>query len=204
MRSTEIDGVAVHVLGVVKGLVSEKAKVRDAILSLDPDVVGLSISAEELEALKVKEDYSKYEMSTLEEVYAVYLESFGPVELPTPAYVEAMELCAEKHIELVALDLSDAEYTEAYCENIGAMEIVRESFFSRSISRKRFNISSPEQFALDWDRKVNRAKGFRELEERREAHMAEELNVLAKAHKKVLAVIEIERADGVLARIEPS
>ncbi len=202
MRSIDVDGVTVHVLGVVKGLVSEKAKVREAILSLNPDVVGLGISAEELEALKVKEDYSKYEMSTLEEVYSVYLESFGQVELPTPAYVEAMDLCAEKHIDLVALDLNDSEYTDAYCARIGAMEMVRESFFTRGITRKRFNISSPEEFALDWDKRVNKARGFRELEEDRERHMAEAIRSLAKEKKVVLGIIEYERHEGVADLLE--
>ncbi len=197
MRSIEVEGVTVHVLGVVKGLVSQRAKVREAILSLNPDVVGLSVSPEELEALKVKEDYSKYEKSTLEEVYSVYLETFGPIELPTPAYVEAMDLCAEKHIDLVALDLSDAEYTDAYCARIGAMEMVRESFFTRGIARRRFNITSPEEFAVDWDRRVNRARGFRELERDRERHMAETIRTIAREKNVVLAIVEYERSEGV-------
>ena len=42
-------------------MVSESNKVEEALSTLNPDVVGMSVSPEELEALKVKEDYSLYE-----------------------------------------------------------------------------------------------------------------------------------------------
>jgi hypothetical protein len=198
MPSVEVNGSTIHVLGVVKGLVAESKKVEEAFSTLGPEAVGLSVSKEELAALKVKEDYSKYEMSTLEEVYSVYVESFGPVALPTPAYVRAMELCEERAIPILPLDMNDEEYTEAYCERIGAMEIARESFFTRSIARKKFDISSPEAFALDWDRRINKAKGFRELERERERHMALSLTKMASRYRSILALVELERADGVL------
>ena len=197
MPSVEVNGSTIHVLGVVKGLVAESKKVEEAISTLGPEAVGLSVSKEELAALKVKEDYSKYEMSTLEEVYSVYVESFGPVALPTPAYVRAMELCEERGIPILPLDMNDEEYTEAYCQRIGAMEIARESFFTRSIARKKFDISSPQAFALDWDRRINRAKGFRELEIDRERCMASSLLNLARKHSRVLAIVEFERSEGV-------
>jgi len=198
MPSVEVNGSTIHVLGVVKGLVAESKKVEEAISTLGPEAVGLSVSKEELAALKVKEDYSKYEMSTLEEVYSVYVESFGPVALPTPAYVRAMELCEERTIPILPLDMNDEEYTEAYCERIGAMEIARESFFTRSIARKKFDISSPEAFALDWDRRINKAKGFRELEDDRVRHMASALEAMTSKYKVILAVVEYEKEEGVL------
>jgi len=202
MRSVRIGTSTVNVLGVLKGLVSESSKVEKAIATLNPDVVGLSVSPEELEALKVKEDYSLYEMSTLEEVYSVYMESFGPISLPTPAYVKALDLCQEKEIPIVAIDLSDADFTEAYCQYIGATEMVREAFFTRSIGRKKFDISSPEAFALDWDRRLNKAKGFRLLEMEREKHMAQKLFELVDKHSIILAVIEYERSDAVANLLE--
>jgi hypothetical protein len=202
MRSVRIGTSTVHILGVLKGLVPESNKVEEAVSTWNPDVVGVSVSPEELEALKVKEDYSLYEMSTLEEVYSVYMESFGQISLPTPAYVKALDLCLEKGIPIEAVDLSDADFTEAYCQNIGATEMVREAFFTRSIGRKKFDISSPEAFALDWDRRLNKAKGFRRLEMEREEHMAQRLFTLAEKHAIILAVIEYERADRVAELLE--
>jgi hypothetical protein len=197
MRSVRLDGSTVHVLGVFKGLVSEEEKVEQAISTLDPNVVGLSVSAEELRALSVREDYSLYEMSVLEEVYSVYMESFGPIALPTPAYVKALDLCHERGIPIRAVDLSDADFTEAYCQHVGATEMVREAFFTRSIGHKKFDISSPEAFVRDWDRRLNKAKGFRLLEMERERHMADSIAGLAPEHASVLAIIEFERCGAV-------
>ncbi|MDD1769772.1 MAG: hypothetical protein LUO79_01680 [Methanomassiliicoccales archaeon] len=202
MRSARIGTSTVQVLGVLKGLVSESSKVEEAVSAWSPDAVGMSVSAEELGALKVKEDYSLYEMSTLEEVYSVYMESFGPISLPTPAYVRALDLCQERGIPIEAVDLSDADFTEAYCQLIGATEMVREAFFTRSIGRKKFDISSPESFALDWDRRLNKAKGFRQLEMEREEHMAQRIFELADKHSIILAVIEYERSDRVADLLE--
>ncbi len=202
MRSVRVGTSSVEVIGVIKGLVSESKKVEEAISRLDPDVVGLSVSPEELEALKVKENYALYEMSTLEEVYSVYMESFGPTALPTPAYVEALDLCAEKGIPIQAIDLSDADFTEAYCQHVGATEMVKEAFFTRMIGRKKFDISSPEAFVLDWDRRLNKAKGFRDLEIERERHMAGRLRELADKNSLVLAIVEYERSQAVSDMLE--
>ena len=202
MLSVEVNGSTIHVLGVVKGLVAESKKVEEAFSTLNPEAVGLSVSKEELAALKIKEDYSKYEMSTLEEVYSIYVESFGPVALPTPAYVKAMDLCEEKTIPILPLDMNDEEFTEAYCQRIGAMEIARESFFTRSIARKKFDISSPEAFALDWDRRINKARGFRELEIDRERCMANSLLNLTRKHSRILAIVEFERSEGVREQLK--
>jgi hypothetical protein len=202
MLSVEVNGSTIHVLGVVKGLIAECKKVEEAFSTLNPEAVGLSVSKEELAALKIKEDYSKYEMSTLEEVYSIYVESFGPVALPTPAYVKAMDLCEEKTIPILPLDMNDEEFTEAYCQRIGAMEIARESFFTRSIARKKFDISSPEAFALDWDRRINKARGFRELEIDRERCMANSLLNLTRKHSRILAIVEFERSEGVREQLK--
>jgi hypothetical protein len=198
MMQALVDGSTIHVLPVIKGLVSEESKVTAALDEIKPDAVGISVSKEELEGLKNKETYEEYEMSTLEEVYRVYLESFGEVRLPAPAYVTTMDLCATRSLPLIPIDMNDEQYTEEYCQRIGGSEIVREAMFTRSVSRRRFIISSPEEFVADWDRKVNRAKGFRELERAREEHMTGALRSMARQYKTILAVIEQERAQGVV------
>jgi hypothetical protein len=198
MLQALVDGSTIHVLPVIKGLVSEEAKVLSAFNLVRPEVVGISVSKEELAGLQEKETYDEYEMSTLEEIYKIYLESFGEVRLPAPAYVKTMDLCAERSLPLIPLDMNDEMYTEEYCQKVGGAEIFREAFFTRSIRRRRFDIESPEAFVADWDHKVNRAKGFRELERAREEHMAEALRAMTRQYSKILAVIEHERAHGVV------
>jgi len=75
--------------------------------------------------------------------------------------------------------------------------MVRESFYTRSIKRRKYRIDSAEEFALDWDKKVNRAKGFRQLEQDREEHMAQTLRNMASKYERILAFVEYERSAGV-------
>ncbi len=197
MQSVRINGAEVLVIGVLKGLVKEEEKVAKAFADFKPDAIGISTSKEELEALRTKETHSDYELSALEQVYKVYMEHFSEVRLPTPAYLKAIELADAAHLPLIPIDLNDEEFTDVYCKRIRGWDMVRESFYTRSIRRRRYRIGSAEEFALDWDKKVNRAKGFRQLERDREEHMALTLRNMTSKHKRILAFVEYERSAGV-------
>ena len=197
MPSVRINDAEVVVIGVLKGLVKEEEKVAKSFADYFPDAIGISTSKEELAALRVKETHSDYELSTLEEIYKVYMEHFGEVRLPTPAYLKAIELSDAAHLPLIPIDLNDVEFTDLYCKRIRGLDMVRESFYTRSIKRRRYKIGSAEEFALDWDKKVNRAKGFRQLERDREEHMALTLRNMSSKYRRILAVVEYERAGGV-------
>lgn len=204
MPNVEVNGATVLVLKVMKGLVAEEAKVAQAFDEFWPEAVGLSISKEELQALKDKTLYDQYELSVLEHFYSLYMRSFGEVRLPTPAYVKALDIGAEREIPVLPLDMNDKEFTERYCKLIGARAMVREAFYTRNVHRKKFNITSPEAFAADWDRRLNKAKGFRTLERAREEHMASSLLSLSKKHRRILAIVEFERSAGVEALLKRS
>ena len=202
MRRIELNGSRLDILPVIKGLVSEGTKVRRAIEDLGPDVVCLSISKEELEGLARKEDYSLYEMSFLEQVYQVHLEEFGEVKLPPPCFVDAFDLCNEKGIKMLPLDMNEELYSETYCLKVSGIDLLRESYFSNRAHKLKLDHSSPENFVKAWDKRVNRAKGFRELNQDREKHMAECLRRLAERSTSVLALVECERVDGVCTWLE--
>jgi hypothetical protein len=197
MRSIRIDSSSVTILPVVKGLVSEGDGVAKAYDEIRPDVIALSISREELAGLRNREDYDKYEPSDLEIVYQAFLEKFGEVRLPPPAYVIALELSETKGTPIVPLDMSDEVYTEAYCDNVSTGDMIKESFFARRATGKQYDLSSPAAFAISWDKRVNKAKGFRELELARERHMAAALRNLSRNYHNILALVECERAEGV-------
>jgi hypothetical protein len=204
MPSVRINGADVMVIGVLKGLVKEEEKVAKAIADYQPDAIGISTSKEELAALRAKELHSEYELSTLEKIYKIYMEHFGEVRLPTPAYLKAIELADAAHLPLIPLDLNDEEFTELYCRRIRGLDMVRESFYTRSIKRRKYKIGSAAEFALDWDKKVNRAKGFRQLERDREEHMALTLRNMSSKHKRILAIVEYERSGGVERSLQPT
>jgi hypothetical protein len=199
MRNVEINGTTILILPVIKGLVTEGETVEKAIREETPDAIAISISKEELAALGTKDDYDKYEPSDIEEIYAVLLEKFGEVKIPPPCYVKARDIGIEKDITLVPIDMNEELYTESYCAEVGGVDLIRESMFVKRAHRKRFDFNSAGAFALDWDKKINRPGGFQRLNAKREAHMAEALGKLAGKYHKVLAVIEYERTENVLA-----
>ena len=201
MRSVDINGARVHVLGVVKGLVSEEGKVESAVADLSPDAIGLSVSKEQLSALRSNEVWGEYELSPLESAYATLMKEFGEVRLPSPAFTKALELAKASSTPVIPIDMNDLDYTEAYCKKVGAMDLVREGAFSKSVKRRKFDGASPESLAIDWDRRVNKAKGFRELEAERERHMAQALVRMCSRYRKVLALVDCERAEGVARRL---
>lgn len=201
MGSVELNGSLIRVLPVVKGLVSEEESVSAAFAEFGPDAIAVSISREELEGLRRKEDYDKYEPSSLEIAYAENLEEFGEVRLPPPCYVRALDLSEERGVPIIPIDMDEETYSDTFCELVGGMDLLRESMFARRAERRRFDLTSPRSFVIDWDRRVNRAKGFRALEALREGHMAQELRKASKAHRRILAVVELERAEGVAASL---
>ncbi len=204
MPSVEVKGSRVHVLGVVKGLVSEEGKVESAIANLSPDVIGLSVSKEQLAALRSPEAWDEYELSPLESAYKTLMQEFGEVRLPSPAFVKALEIAESSKVPVIPIDMNDNDYTEVYCQKVGAMDLVREGAFSKSVKRRKFDGASPESLAIDWDRRVNKAKGFRKLEAERERHMARALVKLCSRYRTVLALVDCERADGVIGRLDGS
>ncbi len=198
MRKITINGCSVTVLPVVKGLVSEADEVSKAFEEVMPDAVGMSIGKEELAGLHKKDEYENYEQTDLEEIYGAILETFGKVELPPPCYVRGMDICEENHIPLIPIDLNDEMYTEAYCGNLTTWQMIRESFFARKAPKKRWDVSTPQNFVVQWDSRVNRAKGFRKLEDIREKHMASTIQNMTRKYHNILALVECERAEGVI------
>ncbi|MCE5295674.1 MAG: hypothetical protein LLG16_01035 [Euryarchaeota archaeon] len=201
MKSIDLNGCRVTVLPVIKGLVSEEKKVQDAIDEVAPDAVGISISKEELEGLSHKEEYEFMEPSFLEHVYKLNLETFGDVKMPPPCYVRAMDLCTERGIRIVPLDMNEELFSETYCDKVGGFDLIRDSFFSSRAHKVKFDLSSPERFVLDYDRKANGGKGLRQLNREREAHMSTVLKQVAGKHRNILVVVELERAEGLFANV---
>ncbi|MDW5561618.1 MAG: hypothetical protein SA339_00200 [Methanomassiliicoccus sp.] len=201
MRTIDLQTASVTVLPVVKGLVSEAEAVSQAFSEIDPEVIAVSISREELDALRKREDYDLYVPSDLEIIYQAFLERFGEVRIPPPAFVRALEISEHQGAVIVPLDMNDELYTATYCDKVSTFDMIRESFFARRATGKSYDVSTPATFVRSWDRRVNRS-GFRKLEEARERHMADVLRILARKYRRVLAVVECERCEGILALLE--
>jgi len=201
MQEIELNGSRIHVLPVIKGLVSEGEKVRAAILEISPQAVGISISKEELEGLRSYQG-EEIELSDLEEAYKAGLQEFGEVQLPPPCYLEAVRVAEELSIPLIPIDMNEELFSERYCELIGGLELMKESFFSHRLAKKRFVIDSAEEFVLDYDRKVNGGRGISTLNGERELHMTSTTVDLAGKYARLMVLVEMERSPGYLEKMK--
>ena len=200
MRQIKIEDSIVTVLPTVKGLVSDSERVVNAVESISPDVIAVSISKEELAGLKDMEPTDEIELNDIEVVYAAMLEEFGEVATPSPYLISALNTANSREIPILPIDMNDEVYTESYCRNVKTMEMLKESRRAKGLLRKKnkFDFSSPEAFAISWDAMVNK-KGFRALETEREAHMASVIKALSRTYSNILAIIEVERTDAVIS-----
>jgi len=197
MIEMEIRETRVTIFPAVRGLVNDGRKIEELLRSNGFDAVGVSVSPEELAGLRYMPT-QKAEHDPLGEAYTILLSNFGDVSSPPPCFSAAVDTGDRMGIPVLPLDMNDDQYTELYCELVGIRDMLRESRISKRIQRMRFDVSDARSFVYDWDRRVNSPKGFRALEMKREEHIAERIADMARLYRKVLAVVEMERSDGVV------
>ena len=116
---------------------------------------------------------------------------------PPPCFTEALRAAEARGVRVEAIDMDEVLYTDAYVECISAFEVLFQGRMERRLRRKRFRATTPREFAIEWDGEVNRSPGFRRLQGRREAFFVSRLRDLSTSGR-TLAVVEVERANGVL------
>jgi hypothetical protein len=82
MRTIELGTSRIAVLPVVKGLVSEADEVPNAFSEVRPEAIAVSISREELEALRNRDDYADVRTVRPEIIYQAFLERWGRYASP--------------------------------------------------------------------------------------------------------------------------
>lgn len=199
MRMIEVGGCEVHILPIIKGLVSECDKVREA-MSGGYDVIGLSAGPEDIVGYERRQeilDENGVDLSDLEIVYSHFLMQFGKVEFPTPAYSLLVDMCRERSIGLVPLDMDDEMFSDLYCNTVTTMELLKETKLAKKLYKRKFDMSSPESFVTEWDDQINRIRGLREMSVEREDFIGDSIRKSAEGRRRMLAVVDYERADGI-------
>jgi len=186
---------------VIKGLISETEVVRSAFDEAGPDRVAISISKEELEGLRNMPDDFEPELSRYEEIYAKELGRFGEVAAPPPCYVAALELADHAGIPVVPVDLDEDSYSKLYCSAVGGADLFRHSTRTWLLKRRNFRAETAEEFVVQWDRKVNNLEGFHTIESKRVDAIVEGIRRAAEGSRGLLAVVELERAGEVAAKL---
>jgi hypothetical protein len=203
MKALQVDSCRIYIPDIINGLASEASKVKKSYNRVKPDIVAIQTSEEELEGLKSVVDGKEpeYFLSNYEEIYARRLASFGEVKVPPPCYETALKLCLEHDTPITAIDMDDMYYADVFCACVSGWDLVRHSLRVKRLRRKKFRSKTAEDFVMEWDREINKLKGFRNLEGKREEYMARELLQMAKENSRILCIMEMQRAEGVRKRI---
>lgn len=199
MISLDVGRCRVDILPVVNGLASGAEMVRRAYGRYEAYAASLGIEA--LESLRRRTEIATEDMevSELDIIYSKKMSEFGDVIVPSPAFCEIVDLCAADGIGVIPLDMNDYDYDTAYMECVRATEFTSEHRLAKKGMRKRMDAASPEELAVMWDRHVSSVKGYGRLNRRREEHMAEEVRDTANYRASLLAVIEVERVEGIVS-----
>lgn len=200
LKEVSVNGREVVFFGTVKGLVSERAELRKAVDKHRPDFILVAMSPEEMLGLeKYLEEPFEIDPDDYSVIYAKKLERFGEVGLPVPTYLELFALMKERDFEVIPIDMPDEVYTEVFTRKIDVLKIIRHDMRKRKIWRMEFPAETPEEFAIQWDREVNRIREYMEVERERERYMAEKiLQVLGEREGRAMVIVEVERMDGII------
>jgi len=197
MKRIEIEGCTVDIVPVIRGLVSERIAVLRA-LDDGYDAVGAAAGPEDITGYAKRNEIEEDGISSLDAVYLHFLKNFGETDFPDPSYSALADACLERSISLIPLDMDDETFSEKYCENVGTMELLKETNLAGKLYKKKFDLSSPERFVKEWDDSVNMIRGLRKMSEEREDFIAESIRRAARGKKRVLAVLDAERVDGIV------
>ncbi len=199
MISKTIGDCTFDIIPIVKGLNSYSEEVKKALDQGGYDAASVALGIEEVESIRRRAEIEgEYESSDLDMVYSHILKDFGPIDMPDPSLTALIDICAEKDIPVIPLDMNDEDYTKLYCDTVTTLEFLREKRILKKAMKKDFDKSSPEAFVKEWDALINEIKGYAKMSSYREDYIANQMIDTAKYRKHVLTVIEYERLEGIL------
>ena len=202
MISIRIGECDIDIIPIIKGLVSEKEKVIEALSKKDYETAGVSWGIEEIEAVRRRDEITgDNETNDIDIIYLYKLKEFGDVDMPDPAFTYVVDEFSKKGVSVIPLDMADQEFAEAYCNEVSTLDFLRENKIVKKMMKKEFTTSSPEEFMMEWDSLINEVKGYMKMNKVKEMFVAEQIKDLAKYRKSALVLVEYERYEGILSII---
>ena len=203
MISIRIGECDLDILPIIKGLISEKDKVIDALSKKDYETAGVSWGIEEIEAVRRRDEITgDNETNDLDIVYLYKLKTFGNVDMPDPAFTYVVDEFSKKNVSVIPLDMSDDEFAEAYCREVSTLDFLKEGKIVKKAMKREFDSSSPEAFIMEWDALINEVKGYRKMNAVKEEFIAKQIQDIAKYRKNALILVDYERLDGIMRILE--
>lgn len=201
--SLRVGAGTVHVVGTASGLADEGPRVTDFLSTLQPTVVALGVSPDEVEALRQFMATPEEELEDVEEAeydpgYAQGLLQFGEILLPPPDLTSALEWASAANARVEGIDLPQHEYDQAFASNVGTLEVLFYGRKTRKLGKRPPKAATARDFVIAWDRKLRESRGVARVEALREQHMADRLAALAEGGASVVAVVAASREEGIL------
>ncbi|MDG6221420.1 MAG: hypothetical protein QCI38_08255 [Candidatus Thermoplasmatota archaeon] len=193
---------AVSVLPIVKGLKSNEFLVRDAIYRIQPEALCLPVAQDGIDDMKTWDgEMQDLPLSNEDLVYIHGLKDFGEVSLPPPGYLAALDEAKQKDIPIVALDMDEDSFSKLFCDKVSVFELWSRGRLPRKLLKRKIVADSPEEYAMTWEALLRRNKGSANVEEEREKHIYKALVQAAMGRKRILAIVEYERKEGILRHL---
>ena len=190
----------------VRGLASQSTELLQALDGFRPTALGIGLSPEELGGLTeyfVAADTEPVVPLTSNEAAEVRgLVRFGEVRVPNPSVVEALRWAAARALSVEPLDPSDDRAANLFAEHIGYLELVRRTVRERRVARNPPAPSTPDEYAIRWDREIAHGAGSRQLADARNLYFVRRARRLGGSGRPVALVIDRERFDGVRALLD--
>ena len=203
MISLEKNGCKLDIIPIIKGLVSEKEKVLEALSKNEYETAGVSWGIEEIEAVKRRAEITgDNETNDIDVVYLYKLKSFGEVDMPDPAFTYVVDEFSKKGISVIPLDMSDDEFAEAYCREVSTWDFLKENKIVSKAMKREFTTSSPEDFIMEWDSLINEIKGYRKMNALKEEFIAQQILDIKKYRKSALVLVDYERSERIISLLE--
>ena len=169
-------------LGAVRGSEAEGDKVLGALDAYAPGEVDLGLSPEEVRALGEHFLTGGSEpwvpLAASEAGYARGLARFGPVRVPSPAFVTTLRWAHDHGVEPRGVEPSDEHYGELFYQHLGFFDLVLRTRAERSLARAPPEHDTPEGYAEAWEARAQTGRGSRRLVEARARHVVERLRDL--------------------------
>jgi len=197
----------VLLLAPVRGLTSEVPRLLAELEAFAPARLGLGLSSDELEGMRnyfVRADAEPVVPLTQNESSEVRgLVRFGEVRVPNPSFVEVLRWSVARGVPAEPLDPDDDHTASLFAANIGYLELVRRTVRERRVSRSPPTPSSPDEFAIQWDREVAAGKGSRNFAGARDGFLARQVPALVADRQRLAVVVDRERFDSIRALLSP-
>ncbi len=194
---------ALAIFPTVKGLASELPELEAAWAAARPQALALAVSPGEVAGLR-EWDGEPFDISGWEELYGLALRQVAGddgVRLPPPALLRALALADANNVPVEALDLPEEEFTTLFTESVSTWQWFRCDRLEKRLRKRGLEAGTPQELALEMDRHLCTLSGYAAVEHGREAEMARRLREACAERQRVLAVIELPRVAGVVARL---